>query len=75
MHDDDDALPALPWQTDEKPTKRRHDGRMHDGEGPQAGVAETLKTGPTSETGPQRQATLKMGLEPQTITGKVPSRH
>ena len=69
MDDDDDALPALPWQTDEKPTKRRHDGRMHDGEGPQAGVAETLKTGP------QRQATPKMGLEAQTITGKVPSRH
>lgn len=72
MNDDDDTIPALPWQTVEKRNKRRHGPKfdwMHDGERPQAGVAETLKTGS------QRQATPKMGLEPQTITGKVPSRH
>ena len=70
MHDDDDALTALPWKTVEKRNQRRHGPNwMHDGERPQAGVAETLKTGS------QRQATPKMGLEPQTITGKVPSRH
>ena len=73
MHDD--ALPALPWKTVEKRNKGRSPSCIQSNLGPQAGVAETLKTGPTSETGPQRQATRKMGLEPQTITGKVPSRH
>ena len=74
MHDD--ALSALPWKTVEKRNKRRSPSCIQSNLGPQAGVAETLKTGPTSdETGPQRQTTPRMGLEPQTITGKVPSRH
>ena len=48
MDDDDDTLPALPWQTVEKRNKPPHGPKldwMHDGERPQAGVAETLKTG------------------------------